>query len=112
MIQVNKSGPTQIIIYYPTAPSVGLTTTFVFQHLMSNSNFEYTLPVVAKTERATTYAAYTFTALPEGMYIIEVKQNSAVKQVQLGYVYDGTPLTESIFTEYNPTIPADVVYVP
>lgn len=112
MIQVNKAGPTQIIIYYPTAPSLGLTTTFVFQHLMTNSNFEYTLPVVAKTERATKYASYTFTVLPEGMYIIQVKQGTAVKQTQLGYVYDGTPLTESIFTEYNPTIPADVVYVP
>lgn len=112
MIQVNKAGPTQIIIYYPDAPDRGDPTTFVFQHLMTNSSFTYTLDVYDKTERATTYDPYTFTLLPEGMYIIQVKQGTAVKQTQLGYVYDGTPLTESIFTEYNPTIPADVVYVP
>jgi len=111
MIQINKAGPTNIIIYYPDSPDRGDPTTFDFYHIMTNSTFTYTLDVDDKTERAITYEAYTFTLLPEGMYIIYVKQGADVKQVQMGYVYDGTPLTESTFTEYNPTIPADVVYV-
>lgn len=83
---------------------------FVWKHIMTQEEITVNIEVWDWTERAATFI-YDFIDMPEGMYLVTLEEGTTVLKRELGYICDGTPLTESTFVEYSVSESPNYVYV-